>query len=183
MWDIVGADCSTESSTESLKLLDFLEDLDFVSPLQVYQQNRCDIPRMEVCVNGTRVPGLRELDQSLRRTGLAMEQKFMVHQLCTQASLAYPCEVAIASFVSEGCHLGSGEFPHKVNVDLDDSTVHIQKTFRIFRLVEHGSETVRLLRAEVDVDLEAEACDITYTFLHDSFIPVLTICPPSEKEE
>ena len=40
-----------------------------------------------------------------------------------------------------------------------------------------------IVKVNVDVELEAEVCDITYTFLHDSFIPLLTICPPSEKKE
>ena len=68
-----------------------------------------------------------------------MEKKFMVHQLCTQASLAYP-RSRDRPFGPEAA-TWAPESPHKVNVDLDDSTVHIQKTFRIFHLVEQGSET------------------------------------------
>lgn len=171
MWHLVNNDEAEEAGddstkyTETLALADYLDDLQFVSPIQVYSQNKCDLPRMEVLVGNSRVTKLKDLDKKLRTSALSLEKKFVVHQLCTQASLAYPCEQAMKTLVPDNVYLGSGDSPHLVVIDGDMTTVKIRKMFRLFELCHEGSQTLQYLLVEVTVGLDAETCDVVYTFV------------------
>jgi hypothetical protein len=150
-WDVV-TDSQKKEYVQTLTLHQFTEDLSFVSPIQVYTQCKMDIPRMCCYYGTTRITTLRHLDTLLRGTSFDLETKFILHQLCTQTSLALATEHAITHLLPKNTHLGSGSSAHVVKIE--EERVVIQKLFRVFEIGgDDGSITVDFLSIRVDVSL------------------------------